>query len=228
MKARAPPVEQQRRTAWFTLVAEHLPMLYRFIRHEIAHYEAEGELMPGELSAEDVVDAMLLQAQRDFLRRPVERNVRGWLVRRARERLEADVRRLKARRERAVPLELDTAEVPDPAPVTLEDGEVLFYEPQALTPEDLFPDIDVPPSPEQEMEARERQFCVDRALAEMPGEWRRALQLHYFDGFTPAELAEALGRPEAETRRMLEEARALVRRRLQEAGCSFGTEEKSS
>lgn len=221
MKAGVVPAEQQKRAAWFALVVEHLPALYRFVRHEIAHYEAEGELAPGELSAEDVVDEMLLRAQRDFVAHPVERHVRGWLVRRAREQLEADVGRLKSMHERAIPLELDTSEIPDPAAVTTDGGDVMFYEPQELTPEDLFPEIDLPASPEQEMETKELQACVDEVLAGMPDEWRQALQLHYLDGFSAAELAEAFGRSEPETRRMLEEARRVVRRKLQEAGCSF-------
>lgn len=228
MEARAGSGEQQKRAVWSALVTEYLPVMQRFARREIAQYETAGDLVPGELSAEDVVNATLLRAQRDYIRRPVERNVRGWLIRRLREQLQADVGRLQARRERTVPLETDTSEFPNPAVVVMAPGEPLFYEPQELHPEDLFPDIDMPASPEQEAEAKELRVCVNEVLAEMPGEWRQALRLHYLDRFSAADLAEALGRPEPEARHMLEQARASVRRKLKQAGCSFKAEGESS
>lgn len=218
--------EQRKREMWFALVSLHLPMLYRFVRHELAYYEARGDLLRGELTAEEVVDAMLLRAQREFFEEPMRHNTRGWLVRRAREYLEAEVERVGARRDRSVPLQEDSSELPTPAADSPDGQTLYFYDPQELDLEALFPDIDVAgaPAPDEEAEIEELRSCVDEVLAKMPCAWRQALLLHYVDGLAGAELAEAIGRPQLETERILEQARDVLRRRLIEAGCTFGKE----
>lgn len=67
----APPTQRQREN-WLALAGEHVPLLYRFVRHEIAYLEALGELEPGALTAEDVVDAMLLRVQAELPKAPAE------------------------------------------------------------------------------------------------------------------------------------------------------------
>jgi hypothetical protein len=47
------PFRQQKHAAWFALVSQHLPVLYRFVRHELAYFEAIGDLLPGDLTAEE-------------------------------------------------------------------------------------------------------------------------------------------------------------------------------
>ena len=91
---------------------------------------------------------------------------------------------------------------------------------QDLKLEDIVPDLTVP-TPEQETEAAELRRCVDEALAELPSAWRRAVLLRHVNGLAGAALARAVGRPEAETDRMLDHARAYLRQRLVESGCAF-------
>ena len=55
----------------------------------------------------------------------------------------------------------------------------------------------------------------------MPSEWRRILLLHHIDGLAGAELAKAVGRTRAETKRILAHARGYRREKLREAGYGF-------
>ena len=66
----ATPFEQQNRETFFSQIRRQLKGLYRFVRHQLAYFESVGDLLPGELTAEDVVDAVLLQAYRDFVKSP--------------------------------------------------------------------------------------------------------------------------------------------------------------
>ena len=108
-----------------------------------------------------------------------------------------------------------------PARQSLGDEILDFYEPdEDLRIEDLIPDL-VVPTPDQEFEADELASCVDRALAEMPREWRLALLLRYARGYEGPRLAHALRRSEDATRGIVEHAEALLRQRLQDGGCTF-------
>lgn len=51
------------------------------------------------------------------------------------------------------------------------------------------------PDPAASMEAQERREQVTRALATLPEQQRRALELAYFGGFTQSEIAEHLKQP---------------------------------
>jgi DNA-directed RNA polymerase specialized sigma24 family protein len=55
----------------------------------------------------------------------------------------------------------------------------------------------------------------------MPEEWRRALVLRFTRGLEGAALAQAVGQPLSETSRIIERARAYLRQKLKESGCSF-------
>jgi DNA-directed RNA polymerase specialized sigma24 family protein len=102
---------------------------------------------------------------------------------------------------------------------TLGDEILDFYEPdEDLKLEDIIPDLDAQ-SPEEEAARSELRQCVDVALAGLPREWRRALLLRYTEGLMGAALATALHRTPAETERILDNARAVLRQHLVESGC---------
>jgi len=218
----AAPREQRHREMFFSLIGQHVKNLYHFVRHQLRHFEAVGELMPGELTVDDVVDAVLLRAYGEFVKHPPERKIRSWLIGLAREHLASEVKRLRTWRERT---EARTeADIPDTPPaewVTRLGEEILeFHEPdEDLKLEDVLPDLNVS-TPEEHAEVVEMRLCVSSALAGMPKEWRRALLLRYVDGLAGAELARALGRSVPESERLLEHARQHLRQRLIEAGCS--------
>jgi RNA polymerase sigma factor (sigma-70 family) len=212
---------ERNRQAFFALVSRHLKGLYHFVRHELRYLEAVGDLAPGTVTPDDVVDAVLLHAHRQFVKHPPVERLRGWLVRLAREHLDSEVKRLASeRRHTSAHIEDDVPETPPAEAVSTLGDEILdFYEPdEDLKLEDIIPDLDAQ-SPEEEAERSELRQCVDVALAGLPREWRRALLLRYTEGLTGAALATALHRTPAETERILDNARAVLRQHLVESGC---------
>jgi RNA polymerase sigma factor (sigma-70 family) len=219
----ATPFEQQNRETFFSQIRRQLKGLYRFVRHQLAYFESVGDLLPGELTAEDVVDAVLLQAYRDFVKKPAEGDMKAWLMELAQERLVSEMKRSKAARERTVHIEEDIPETaPEEEVSTLGDEILDFYQPdEDLKLEDVLPDVEVS-TPEEIAAAKEELLkCVNAALAGMPKEWRRALRLRHREGLTEEDVAEALQRARPEIARILEYARQHLRQSLIESGCTF-------
>lgn len=102
------------------------------------------------------MDAVLLRAYREFVKDPSGRKARGWLIKLAREHLEAEVKRLQSERDSAVHIEEDIPETSPRAEVSTLGEEVLyFYQPdEDLKLEEVIPDIKVP-TPEQATEIKE-------------------------------------------------------------------------
>jgi ribosomal subunit interface protein len=218
-KAEAIPAEERERELFSTLAERHLKRLYNFARREIAYDLATGDLAPGEVTAEDVVDATLLQAYREFVKEPAGREIRSWLIGLAVETVEAEVKRSKAERARGVHIEEDIPETPPAVEVSTLGDEILdFYQPdedQKL--EDIIPDMTTP-TPEQVLESRELHRYINRTLATLPRVWRRAFALHYVEGVAVAEIARLTRSAESEVERHLEYTREHLRQSLLEAG----------
>ena len=215
---RAPPAETAR-AKFLSQGRRHLPALYRFVRHELAYRRDAGDLLRGELTVEDVVDAAMLRAYNEFAADPKRRRSAAWWIRLATEFLDAETARFTAERETTRHLEEDVPETPPQEQVSTLGDEILdFYQPdEDWKLEDLIPDVESD-DPEAAAESDEVRDRARAALAEMPAEWRRALLLHLTEDLGPAELAHALGRQESEIATVLEQAREHVRRRLEEAG----------
>jgi RNA polymerase sigma factor (sigma-70 family) len=218
-KAEAFPAEERERELFSALAERHLKNLYNFVRREIAYHLATGDLLPGEITTENVVDATLLQAYREFVKDPARREIRSWLIGRAVEKVEAEVKRSKAERAGGLHIEED---IPEPPPTeevsTLGDEIMDFYQPdedQEL--EDIIADITAP-TPEQILESRELQRYINCTLATLPRVWRRAFALHYVGGMPVAEIARMTKGAEPEVERHLEYAREYLSQRLREDG----------
>jgi len=218
-KAEAFPAEERERELFSTLAERHLKNLYNFARREIAYYLATGDLLPGEITAEDVVDATLLQAYREFVKDPTRREIRSWLIGLAVEKIEAEVKRSKAERAGSVHIEEDIPETPPTEEVSTLGDEIMdFYQPdedQKL--EDIIPDMTAP-TPEQILESRELQRYINRTLATLPRVWRRAFALHYVGEVPVAEIARMTEGVDSEVERNLEYAREYLRQRLHDDG----------
>ncbi|HEV8342815.1 MAG TPA: sigma-70 family RNA polymerase sigma factor [Candidatus Binatia bacterium] len=221
-KMNAAAVEQHNREQFFSLVGQHLNGLYEFVRHQIAHFESVGDLAPRELTPEDVVDATLLRAYREFVKDPAGRDMRSWLIDLAAKQLETEIKRLKSERDGTLHIEEDIPETPPEEEVKTLGEEILdFYQPdEDLKLEDVIPDLKIPP-PERIAEIKELRRCVSAALTALPREWRQALWLRHGEGRTSAELAKAMRKPEREVHRILEYSLQFVRQRLVESGCEF-------
>ena len=219
MSTTQPRSDERRREKFFTMARRQLGTLFRFVRHELRYRRDNDELTDGELSPEDVVDAVLLRAYREYVDEPGGRRSAGWLIRLAQDQIESDVERLRALREEGPHIEEDVPESPPQQEVsTLGEETLFFYQPdEDLTLEDMIPDARVA-SPEQLAQGREQLVAVRKALQEMPGELRRALLLRQAEGLSTREVAQAIGRPPREVEAMLQQARGYLRERLVEAG----------
>jgi ribosomal subunit interface protein len=217
-KAEAFPTEERERELFSTLAERHLKNLYNFVRREIAYHLATGDLPPGKISTEDVVDATLLQAYSEFVKDRPRREIRSWLIGLAVERVDAEVKRSKAERA-GVHIEEDVPETPPAEEVSTLGDEIMdFYQPdEDLKLEDILPDMTAP-TPEQVLESRELQRYINRTLATLPRVWRMAFALHYVGGAPVAEIARMTKGAEPEVERHLEYAREYLRQRLLEAG----------
>jgi RNA polymerase sigma-70 factor (ECF subfamily) len=208
---------------FFARVARHLEELSDFVRHQIAHLEAIGDLAAGELTPDEVIDEVLLRAHREFDGDVDDETLRRRLTALVRETLATAVKSARAWRFRT-PARLET-DIPDTPPhewvTTLGDERLEFWEPdEDLKLEDLIPDLEMP-TPEDEAARREIRECVRAALAGLPREWRRALLLRHIDGLAGARLSRALGKSPSEVHRILDHAQHYLRQRLVDSGCRF-------
>jgi len=217
------PSEQDKREIFSSSVSQQLNRLYEFVRHQLAYFESVGDLMPGELTAEDVIGSVLVRAYHDFINKAGDQELGSWLTERAKEQIRKEVKRLKSERNRTVHIEEDIPETPPEEEVSTMGEEILeFYQPdEDLKLEDIFPEVDIS-TPEEWVGAKEELLsCINAALAGMPKEWRRALRLRHAEGLTAEQLPEALERSEPEIERILEYGRQHLRKSLVESGCTF-------
>ncbi|HXH10743.1 MAG TPA: sigma-70 family RNA polymerase sigma factor [Alphaproteobacteria bacterium] len=211
------PAEERERALLLDLILAHLDKLYNFARRELAYHLAIGDLHPGDLYLEDVVDAVVLEAARKFHQRSAVLNVDRWLLQLALQHIEAEVERLQQERSEEVHVEED---------VVAEEGvrgdEVYeYYQPdEALRLADLVPHPYVP-TPEQVLESRDLQRYINQTLAKLPRAWRAAFVLYHLEGLTVPEIVEVTGQREPEVRRYLEYARAFLRQKIVESGLAI-------
>jgi RNA polymerase sigma factor (sigma-70 family) len=217
--------EQRDREAFTAQLSRHMSGLYRYAQHLLRYYQELGDLPPGQLEVDDIVDTAVLGAYRELGKAGADRDLREQLMKIARCYVQNEVGRLIARQELTISKEESVPQTPPEEEVSQQGEEIFdFFEPdEELKVEDVVADLDVP-SPEEALEIAEWQQCVNSALAGMPAEWRRALTLRFGRGLKGVALAQALGKPQSETSLVLERARAYLRQKLLEAGCSFTPE----
>ncbi|RMG54280.1 MAG: sigma-70 family RNA polymerase sigma factor [Acidobacteria bacterium] len=213
------PATERQRLVFLDIIEPHLEKLYNFVRREIAAYLATGDLAPGDLSAEDVVDAVVLTAFRSWDDRPARLEIDRWLLRLAIDHLAAEVKRINEERAVTVHVEEDVPETPpEEEVVTLGDEIFDFYQPdEDLRLEDIVPDPYVP-TPDQVLESRDLQRYINQTLAQLPRAWRMSFVLYHLEGLSIPEIAEVTGQRVVEVRRNLRYAREFLREKLMESG----------
>lgn len=229
MKTEAAFSISDQQESFFSLVSPHLEKLIHFVRHVIRSAEAHGDLAEGRVAPADVVDATLLRAYDEYQKDPARGEIQSWLIQLAAQELETEIRRSKRERNRTISIEGGIPETPPTQEVgSLGEDILYFYQPdEDLKVEDVIPDLKVP-TPEQQVENNELRRCVRLALASMPRQNRRALLFRYVQGLRGQELAKLIGKPAADVNRMIEDARAHLRQKLIDSGCTLrGTDEAS-
>lgn len=202
-------LEERDREALLDLLESHLDTISRFAAHDIAARLAAGDLFPGQLSVEDVVDAVVLAAAEQFPKRPQDLPLDRWLMKLVLDQVEREVRRT---REEGGTLRLEEA----CAMPGSEEGLFDLYQPdEILRLVELLPEA-TRPSPEQVGEREELQRTINQMLARLPKQWRLAIVLHQVEGCSLAETALVLGISEADVREALDRARAFLRQQVAE------------
>jgi RNA polymerase sigma-70 factor (ECF subfamily) len=192
-QAEALPAVQRRRELFFTLIEPHLEALYNFIRREIGYRVAVGDLLPGEIDAEDAVAAVVLRGAREFESDIETPDIRGWLIRLALEHVDGEVEKLRRARDGSGHTEEEIPDTPSTEAVSV-------------------------PTPEQILESRELQQYIIESLARLPRPLRLAFVLRHVEGLPLSEVAQVVGRPKSEVKRHIDQARKILVKRLVKAG----------
>ena len=78
-------------------------------------------------------------------------------------------------------------------------------------PTDVLPDIPMPGQPQtQDIELRDRELTIRKALDALPPKYRMVIVLRYFEGLSGAEMAEALKTSPKAIERLLARARSSL------------------
>jgi len=183
-----------------------LPRLRRFVERELAFREVEGELAPGSIAPEEVLDEAVLSALGDGHDRPAKLAIEPWLYRLALHAIDA----LWARdgsRENSVPLE-KSARIPS---VMTNESQMQFHQPdECLMEEDVVPDRRTA-SPEESCASREWVALTESVLRGFSRPDREAFLLQAVEGFSVEEVAAITGRGEDDVRRSVTTARDRLR-----------------
>jgi RNA polymerase sigma factor (sigma-70 family) len=173
--------------------------LLNYTRTEIAAHEALGNLEPGELTAEDVVDEALAEAMR-LPDEPRDHRVYPWLRRLVRRTLQQHVRQHRRERSLFEPVGVGR---PD------DDGST------ARQLIDILPDPSSP-IPEDVVASWEFQRALASILRQLPTRWREPFLLHVRDGQPIRDVAQLEGAPVAEVRQRIDRAREFLRAKLED------------
>ncbi|GIW10219.1 MAG: hypothetical protein KatS3mg061_1276 [Dehalococcoidia bacterium] len=182
-------------------VALYRPLL-NFARSLLRTREALGQLPPGALRPEDVVDQALLEALGQA--EPATAPRYPWLRRFVRQVLDREVARRQEERRRLRSLE---------QPLVTHQPEEGEGRPLRLL--DLLPDP-TSPIPEEVVASAEFQRQLAAILCQLPEAWREPFLLHVRDGLSLKQVAALEGVPVREVRRRIELARQFLREWLAE------------
>jgi RNA polymerase sigma-70 factor (ECF subfamily) len=193
------------REAFISLAEQHLDSLYRFAAREIRYYEALGYLEPGELTPEDVVSDVFIQALQSMKTMPRYGSFKGQLRRLALSAVRRAARESTERRR------FEKVHLEHPVPWSRDDYEGSITRPRLW--EEIIPDRNaIPPDPY--VEFRETLDALEGALNKLPEDQRIAFILHSIEQLSYPEIASILGKPVAEVKSLYHTSRETLRRWL--------------
>ncbi len=196
------------------LVLPHLPVLRRFVRLELSHLRARGELGSDYPTVDDVVDEVLARAYRQVDHHPEPKEASKWLLKLA---IEVAAEEAARSRKRGRMLSLEGPPPRDPTDISLDETLFDFYQPDDLLKVE---DLAAAPSadPEEALTQQETRHHLASLLAVMPNKWRRAVMLTRLEDMPLRAVAQVLGASESEVREWLDRADAFLKARLSEVG----------
>ncbi len=212
--------------SWFAIIEPYLNDLYRLARREITYLQASGDLLPPDITPEELVDTVVVLSFEKQDEKPEGMEIKPWLYKLALTQLEEEIRKSRDSRE-ALHLE---EKVTTRKGATSDDESWLydFYQPdEVLSLEDLiaYPD-DL--SPEEITALAEGQKHARPALATMPRIWRRTLWLLHGEKIEPGQVALILDTTVAALEQISRRVETFLRGRLADKGLvEWVTTEKS-
>lgn len=214
LKAAASERPPKEREVFRKALRPHLPTIRRFVRFELSHLQARGELKPDQITVDEVIDEALARTFRERDERSDPDRIVSRVLKSATDVLteEAAQSRKRARR-----LSLEGPPPRAPDDISIDETIFDFYQPDDLLKvEDL---VAAPsPDPEELVSEREIQHGLASIIASMPNIWRRAFILARVQGMPLPTVAHVLGSSETQVREWLERANTFLKARLAELG----------
>ncbi len=208
--------ERAQRRMLYELIEPHLDALYGYVRRELLYRGPASDPRATEVEAADVVAGTLLRALDRLDDRPLEINIRDWLVSLAHEELDAAAEAMRPAQSLSAPPDTGSED-----PTRRDEERYEYWEPdECLRLEDLLPDP-AADTPEEAAIQRDVRRTLLRALSALPHRWRQAVILTTFEGLTASQAGVVLGEPEARIETMLAHAEAFLKQRLADAGFAY-------
>lgn len=209
-------VHDERRDDFFELLSPLLETVREHAAYELDILETEGDLPIGELSADDLVDEVLLLAYDRYRLRPPEFLMESWLMGLLQERLN-ELSAQEPPISLAPDAEVTLPEEQDADALDFEDvkywmSHVMDFE-DTVGLEELVPDEDVADTI-SDIEQKEEKQQLKQMLNKLPKRQRQAIMLHEASGFEVHEIASMLQMSDAEIERLIEKARATLHKHL--------------
>ncbi|HUK23952.1 MAG TPA: hypothetical protein VLV49_05180 [Terriglobales bacterium] len=189
-------------------VNANLRRLERFVERELFFREAAGQVAPGSIAQEEVVDEAVVQALGDGAQKPVRLAVEPWLYRLALHAMDD----FAARGEEAEPeIHLEES-VRRPNVRASDEPQLQFHQPdESFTEETVIADRRAS-TPEDIAYSDEMLRLVYLALGGAGRADREAFMLHTLEGFSLEEVAAITDRPAEEIHASIAAARQHLRR----------------
>lgn len=187
----------------------NLPRLRRYVERELAHRVSEGELLPDQVSVDDVVSETIANALGEHHDIPERVRLEPWLYRLS---MDAIARLASSEGDQGrIPLEPDQT-----AMQVHESDEPVVQFGRAVEPvyyETAVPDSDSP-NPEDLAARNELIDLVQRALKDAGREQREAFILYTIEGFTIEEISDITNQSGEGVRAAIRQAREHLQRAL--------------
>jgi len=89
--------------SWFAVIEPYLDDLYRLARREIALLQADGDLLPPDITPEELVDTVVVLSFEKQNEKPESMELKPWLYKIALDQLEEEIRKSRDNREASAP-----------------------------------------------------------------------------------------------------------------------------
>lgn len=192
-------------------VDANLRRLEQFVERELLYRETTGQLLPGLVTREEVLDEVIAHALSEAEEKPELLSLERWLYRLAIQAIPHLSAENGEEAISAIPLEQSARR---PNVRASDDSELQFHQPdEMMLEESVIPDRRVF-TPEQIAESDETIGLIEAALRGARREDREAFILFAIEGFTVEEITAATDRTTEEVNQSLHAARARLQAQL--------------